>query len=193
MPFPSETGISHPCASCLDDKPSFDVHRSCAVYDAMISRLVYRLKYSAGLDVLKLFADWMIERHADFISDADYLAPIPLSIARLRKRTFNQSLELAKIISRRTGVPVLIHSLKKIRDTIPQTELPRVDRLKNLRGAFEWIDPKTSLKGKKVLLLDDVFTTGSTLSACATVLRRQKPIAIGAMTIALNPPAKLPK
>lgn len=187
-PFESSAAVPHPCPNCLDAKPPFDVHRSCVVYGDEIRQLISRLKYRAGFDLNNLFSAWMLERNADVLKGADYLVPVPLSISRLRRRTYNQSLELTKALSRKTGIPVLIHSLKKIKETRPQTKLPRDERLKNLHGAFAWSDPKTNLEEKNAILIDDVFTTGSTLSACAAALRRQKPLTIGALTIALNLP-----
>ncbi|MBI2339681.1 MAG: ComF family protein [Deltaproteobacteria bacterium] len=187
-PFESSVAVSHPCPDCLEKKPAFDRHRSCVLYEEPVNRLLHRLKYSAGLDVTGVFAGWFQKIIAEQETIPDYLIPVPLSTGRLRRRSYNQSVELARHISRQTGIPVLIHSLQKIRDTVPQTELPREERIKNLKGAFAWKDKKTLLKGKNVLLVDDVFTTGSTLMACASVLKSQKPADIGAMTIAFNLP-----
>ncbi|MBI4410930.1 MAG: ComF family protein [Deltaproteobacteria bacterium] len=185
-PFESSVAVSHPCPECLKRKPAFDWHRSCVLYEEPVNRILYHLKYSAGMDCIGVFAEWFEKIIGEQTVKADYLIPVPLSMGRLRRRSYNQSVELAKKISHRTGIPVLIHSLQKIRKTVPQTELPREERLKNLRGAFAWKEKKICLKDKNVFLIDDVFTTGSTLNACASALKLQKPAMVGAMTIALN-------
>jgi len=128
------------------------------------------------------------------LSGADFLLPIPLSTDRLRLRTFNQSLELARRLSRKTGISLSVHGLRKIRRTERQTSLPRRERLENLKKAFAWLGGRGMLEGKRVVLVDDVFTTGSTLSACAKVLKRERAASVGAVTIAINlPPTALPQ
>lgn len=114
--------------------------------------------------------------------------PVPLSTDRLRKRTFNQSLELARALSKATQIPVSVHALRKVRKTPPQTSLSRKERLENLKRAFVWTGGQKSIEGKKIVLVDDVFTTGGTLSACAKVLKSEKAATVGAVTIAFNVP-----
>lgn len=187
LPFPPEVGISHPCHECLLQPPPFDWHRSAVCYEGPVKKMVHRFKYRHGHDLTILLAGWMLEKCGDQVKTADFLAPVPLSTKRLKKRTCNQSLVLAQVLSSQTGIPLLCHSLQKARDTAPQTGLSKAERAKNLRGSFVWKDEKIALKGKKILLVDDVYTTGSTLEACSKVLRRLKPESIGALTIAMTP------
>lgn len=186
LPFDFHQNINHPCKHCIEKPPPFDSHRSCALYGEPVNYLVHRFKYEAGFDLLGLFSDWMNKVNGEMLKEADYLIPVPLSHSRLKQRTYNQSLLLAKVISSQTGIPVLPHSLRKVRETVPQTGLKREERIKNLRGAFDWRDSSISIKGKKIILIDDVYSTGSTLSVCSQVLRKQKPRYIGALTLAFN-------
>lgn len=188
IPFPSSVSLSHPCADCLVDSPSFCGHRSLWVYEKPVNQLVYGLKYGERFDLLEPLAQSIFKEMREWFSDADILVPVPLSTSRLRTRTYNQSLELAKKLSKISGIPVAVHSLQKIRETVPQTELNRAERIQNLKNAFVWNDLKNNLKDKSVLLIDDVYTTGSTLKACAETLRKQEPCRVRGITLAMNVP-----
>ncbi len=188
IPFPSSVPFSHPCADCLSDPPPFSEHRSLWIYEKPVNQLVYGLKYGERFDLLEPLAQSIFQGMRNWFSDADILVPVPLSTSRLKKRTYNQSLELARKLSKISGIPVAVHSLQKIRETIPQTELNRVERIKNLKNAFVWNDPKNNLKDKSVLLIDDVYTTGSTLKSCAKTLKQQETGRIRGITVAMNIP-----
>jgi ComF family protein len=101
--------------------------------------------------------------------DADLIIPVPLHPRRLRWRGFNQSLLLAKQVSRKYDVPMDPFVLYRKRETAPQTQLAENERRKNVRGAFA-TDPEKSLKGKSLLLIDDVYTSGATVNECSRVL-----------------------
>lgn len=183
QPFVSTS--SHPCGNCLADPPPFDWHRSPLKYEQAMSLLIHSFKFKEGLTLTSLLSSLIFEKFAANIAGTDFLIPVPLASKRLRGRTYNQSLELAKGLQRLSGIPVLPHSLQKKRETLPQTALKRKDREKNLRDCFVWRD-KRSLEGKKVILIDDVYTTGSTMTVLASLLRQQKPAAIGALTLAMT-------
>lgn len=187
QPLPVTAFLDHPCASCLVEPPPFDWHRSCALYEKPVDQLISLFKYHFVEEMSPVFAFWLIEKYREQIAKADYLIPVPLSNARVRTRTFNQSLTLARAMRSETKVPVLIHSLQKTRDTPFQTKLSKKERRANLKGAFVWRDQKINLSGKKVILIDDVYTTGSTLAECARVLKKEGPAEIGALTVAYNP------
>lgn len=182
-PFQGATP-SHPCPQCLKDPPAFHWHRSSVEYHELVAPLFHRYKYRAGFDLVPLFLGWM-GRYAEMIRGTDYLIPVPLSMKRLRERTYNQSLELARALSKVTGIPVLPHSLRKTKHTPPQTQLSREERKLNLKGAFTWVG-REKIEGKKVVFIDDVFTTGSTLSECAFVLSEFKPKLVGALTCGIT-------
>jgi ComF family protein len=101
----------------------------------------------------------------------DVIIPVPLSLARLRTREYNQSLLLADRVSQARNIPLSYDNLVRIRETAPQTELSRAVRLKNLRRAFAVRRPQ-DMTGKRVLVIDDVFTTGTTVNECAKALRK---------------------
>jgi ComF family protein len=101
----------------------------------------------------------------------DVLMPVPLHPERLREREYNQSLLLAHGLSRHLKIPLLLSCLLRVKPTIPQTSLPKKERLKNLHRAFA-VNDTTRIKGQRILLIDDVFTTGTTLHECAKALRK---------------------
>jgi ComF family protein len=115
--------------------------------------------------------------------DADVIIPVPLHPARLRAREFNQSLLLADQLSRHLAKPVSATNLIRIAATDPQTTLSRQERLRNLRNAFEIRRPQ-ELVGKRILLVDDVYTTGTTLNECAKTLRNADTGPVYALTLA---------
>jgi ComF family protein len=103
--------------------------------------------------------------------DADILIPVPLHPSRLREREYNQSLLLADQLTRQFGIPLLYDNLVRVRATPPQTELTRAARLNNLRRSFAVLRPD-EITGKRILLVDDVMTTGTTVNECAKALRK---------------------
>jgi ComF family protein len=115
--------------------------------------------------------------------DADVIVPVPLHPARLRAREFNQSLLLADQLSHHMGRPVSTTNLVRVAATDPQTTLSRQARLRNLRNAFEIRKPQ-DLEEKRILLVDDVFTTGTTLNECAKILRKAGTGSVFALTLA---------
>jgi len=175
---------AHPCVSCLKETPHFDWHRSLYAFDEISKNLVHGLKYSARFETIPFFVEEWVKHHGKLLNGADYLIPVPLHLRRLASRSFNQSVELAKILSVKTKINFLCASLVKARKTLPQTQLKRSERLSNVKGSFQWEDIKYNLKDKKVILVDDVFTTGSTLSECARVLKKEGAKEVGCLTVA---------
>ncbi|HWR21932.1 MAG TPA: ComF family protein, partial [Feifaniaceae bacterium] len=139
------------------------------VYDEVLYGAVHRLKYSDARHLARNFAVCM-RLPGDWKFDA--ITPVPLHEKRERQRGYNQSLLLAKELSKRYRIPVEPHLLRRIVDTEPQQKLSREEREKNVRGAFAASPLAT---GKSILLVDDVVTTGSTLMACAAALKSVRP------------------
>jgi len=173
LPFRSP-GEDHLCGRCLIRLPHFTMARACTTYgdadngDTPVTRLVHRFKY--GLDVTlaptlgKLIADCNpIPRSHDFI------VPVPLHRDRLRWRGFNQALLLARPLARRHGIQINPFVLVRTRSTPPQVGLDHRERRYNIAGAFAVRNPG-AVQGKSILLVDDVYTTGSTVEECAKVL-----------------------
>jgi ComF family protein len=158
------------CGECMIQQPPFRKHTSYSRYDDLLKELILAYKYG-GIQTLKhLFADYYTVLFQERIAGSfDYIVPVPPD--KSRNREFAHMLEICKIAARRLGIPLLSGQLIKIKKTLPQAGLTRAKRLKNLDGAFKLKDP-AKLKGKKVLLIDDVYTTGTTIGKCAQLLTR---------------------
>lgn len=182
-PFEEKNQISHPCGECLKDPPTFDWHRSCAVYEEPLKTFLHDFKFRTRFSIARLASEWIFQKQRERIQQMDFLIPVPLGLDRLRQRGFNQSLEIAKKLSKQTGQTIL-NSLHKKKGILPQTTLAREQRLSNLKKAFFWKGDPDCVKGQKILLIDDIYTTGATLDACARVLRSLGALEIGAITVA---------
>ena len=173
------------CSNCAGR----EVHFECAVA-AYLSRGVVRdflhaFKYSGQFHLRRPLAGWLAKALEDpRISSGpfDALVPVPLHHIRFREREFNQAAELAALVSQRCGVPVL-HALKRIRNTSTQTKLDRAERMENLRGAFR-VRHTARVKDRHILLVDDVFTTGSTVEECSRVLLHAGAASVRVITVA---------
>ena len=173
------------CGDCLLHPKAFDLSRCGFLYEAPISDWLQQLKYQgelyagrllAELFVMQLFADKGEDAgHNKGLADVmniDCLLPVPLHLARFRARGFNQSAVLAKHLGRAVGIKVQQRAIKRIVDTPTQTQLDRNERKKNVRGAFA-IDRSAFQNIKRVALVDDVLTTGSTANEIAQLIKRQ--------------------
>jgi ComF family protein len=158
------------CGECLIHPPPFEKHVSYSRYQNLLKELILAMKYG-GLEPLKyLFADLYIEMIREkFSSTFDCLVPIPSD--RGRKRDFAPNLEIARVIASKTRLPLVSEVLFKCKKTLPQAGLSRANRLKNLDGAFK-LKNIGAIAGKKVLLMDDVYTTGTTIQKCSGILFR---------------------
>lgn len=154
------------CGHCLKRLPHFISTRAAYTYAFPLNRLVQSLKYGHNLAVVSLLADDLAAQAAKHPLP-DVLIPMPLHPNRLRQRGFNQAHEIARRIARILRLPVLPHVTTRVIDTAPQASLPLKERRKNLRGAFAC---DHNLQGKRVAIVDDVMTSGSTLDALAKVL-----------------------
>ena len=161
-----ETSLGERCGTCLKSPPAFTRTIAAFRYDFPVDRLIQALKYSHQLPLAKWLGSSLSEQIAT--DENDLLLPLPLHPSRLRDRGFNQSAEIARTIHSRLGIPMNVDCLTRIRATPPQAALPLKERAKNVRGAFECA---ADLSGKRILLVDDVMTTGSTLRECAHVLQ----------------------
>ncbi|MCB2081766.1 MAG: ComF family protein [Hyphomicrobiales bacterium] len=173
-PLPSAELPSMHCGACLAETPPYDVARSALRYDEHSKHLITRYKYHDRTLTTERFAEWMIRTGESLLADADYITPVPLHYRRLISRRYNQSALLAQAIARRTRIPYLPMLLERTRYTIPQAGLSRNARQQNLKGAFRLhrSHTDTPFKGKKIVLVDDVLTTGETVSACTRALNR---------------------
>jgi len=172
-----ETTLGERCGACLKDPPAFARTIALFRYEFPVDRLIQALKYGHQLPL----AAWLGLRLGERLvaADYDFLLPLPLHPSRLKTRGFNQSLEIARTTSRMLGIPLNPAILTRIRATPPQAELPLRERGKNVRGAFEC---DRDLAGKRILIVDDVMTTGSTLREAARILKLH---GAGSITVAV--------
>ncbi|HEY5046703.1 MAG TPA: ComF family protein [Rhizomicrobium sp.] len=143
-------------------------------YDPASRDPILALKRADRLDLVPTFARWLERAGKGLLADADVIVPVPLHWRRLWQRRFNQSAVLANRLAGLSGVPCECRALRRLRHTKSQGEMPSAKaRRRNVRAAFR-IDParQASIERRKVLLLDDVFTTGSTVESCARALKR---------------------
>lgn len=157
------------CGACLKSPPPVSEAHAVFVYGFPFDRLVPRFKFHRDLAAGRLMAVLMAEGLAG-VSRPEALIPVPLHVSRLRQRGYDQALELGKPLSRALAIPLITDALLRTRATAAQSELDAVARKRNLRGAFA-IHPQASLPAH-VALVDDVMTTGATLHAAATALRK---------------------
>lgn len=188
--FASPTRAATICAACRAQQPPFRAARSAFVFGGPLREAVHRLKYEGKLALAPRLAPLLsqaMERDTVLSGFApQFLVPVPLHRARQRQRGTNQSALLAHELGRQLNIPVA-PCLRRTRDTPPQVELNRAQRQSNVRDAFAldaalWA--KIGGRGARLLLLDDVFTTGATLSECARALQRGGAGEICALTLA---------
>jgi len=161
-----QTTLGERCGACLKDPPAFARTLALFRYEFPVDRLIQALKFGHQLPL----AAWFGARLSQILvaADHDLVLPLPLHPSRLRTRGFNQSLEIARPVARALGVAIDPTLLSRTRATPPQAELPLKERGRNVRGAFACA---SDLAGKRVLLVDDVMTTGATLREAARILK----------------------
>ncbi len=164
-------GAHETCGECLKSPPPFELAAAPWLYAGALAGLLPRFKFHAELACGRLLATLALEalRHWDGWRGVELTIPVPLHAQRLRRRGYNQALELARPLARGRRLPLAPQGLLRIRDTAPQTALSGDARRRNLRGAFA---ANGVPQGAGVLLIDDVFTTGATLREAAATLQR---------------------
>jgi competence protein ComFC len=170
---PYEGDITHPfeCANCRELEWHFHSARSAAVARDPVLEVIHRYKYQRALWFEPFLAELLIHAASPVLAGkkADLIVPVPLHPTKQREREFNQSERLADRLGAATQIPVNKRLLRRVLPTRTQTRLTRQERLANVRGAFALRDGQR-LNGERIVLVDDVFTTGATTSACAKVL-----------------------
>ena len=186
-PFAIDLGVG-PLLSprAIADPPVFGRARAVALYDGVARDLVHRLKYGDRLDLAAGMARMMASAGSELIAEADCLVPVPLHWSRLWRRRFNQAALLARGIGRIGGLPCETSGLARVKATRPQVGLSRPARAENLQGAFRVpAAARPRLQGRRVLLVDDVMTTGATANAAARVLLRAGARSVDVLAFAL--------
>jgi ComF family protein len=173
IPFSHDLGAEILSAEAIADPPPFRRARSVAVYEGAISTMVHRLKYSDRTDLGPWMARWMARAGSELLDECDVIVPVPLHARRFWFRRFNQSAELARNLGKISGKPFEPGALKRIKPTQQQVGLGANERVANVRGAFKVPDTQDiKVRGRNVLLIDDVYTTGATVKAAVRALLR---------------------
>ena len=173
IPFVYDPGPGLLSMEAIANPPAYDRARAAVRYDDIARELVHRLKYGDRLDLAPTMGRWMARAGRELLAGADALVPVPLHWRRLWARRFNQSASLASAVSRAANVPVLYESLKRVRATPQQVGLDKGERAGNVSGAFRVpAERKVDVFGRRLILVDDVLTSGATVDACARALLR---------------------
>jgi ComF family protein len=171
MPFEYGEGVEALCGRCLAEPPAYDRLRAAVAYGEIARMVALKLKYGGRPGVAETMARFM-ERHLD-ATDAPMLAPVPLHRWRIWRRGYNQAALIAGALARRAGLEARLDLIERVKATPALRGMNPRQRRDAVRGAFR-VDPKhkAALKGRAVILVDDVYTSGATANACARILRR---------------------
>lgn len=184
-PFLHASCSDHLCGPCTLARPSFDSARGALLFDGAVRELIHQFKYSGKTMLRRPLGLYAADHLHRFVSGSrpDVIIPVPLHRKRLRQRGFNQAVLLGEVFAKKWGLPLLRNSLRRVRWTEPQVNLSAAKRLENVSGAFA-LAGACDLSGRRVLLVDDVYTTGSTVNECAKVLKHAGAEAVIAVTVA---------
>jgi ComF family protein len=185
--LPSDGAITtnFTCSNCHELHLHISSARSAVVAKTVVLEAIHRFKYSRALWFENFLADLLVRQAAPALNDGgwDFIVPVPLHPLKLREREFNQAERLAAHLSRATNIPVNKSFLRRLQPTPTQTLLSREQRAANMKNAFA-VRPGTRLDKKRIVLVDDVFTTGATTNACAQALCGAGAAAVCVWTVA---------
>jgi ComF family protein len=173
IPFVYDPGPGILSMEAIADPPAYHRARAAVRFDEISRALVHALKYGDRLDLAPMMGRWLGHAGRDLLAEADAVVPVPLHWRRRWARRFNQSAMLAAAVSAESGVPIAAGALKRMKATAQQVGLSRSERAANVQGAFR-VPPegKTAVVGRRLILVDDVLTSGATVEGCARALLR---------------------
>lgn len=169
------------CDTCIRNERAFVRARSCYVYEGAPKKFVYRLKFGGRRYLAAFIAEAMVDRYLDCDFECDCVVAVPLSAKRKRKRGYNQAELIAEELSSRLKLPLIDGALVKTKENKSQAKLKRREREENVRGVYEVTAPE-AFKGRRVLVVDDVMTTGATLGEVSRILYKAKARSVEALT-----------
>lgn len=186
LPFEIDPGENTLCGVCVARPPHFDGARAILRYDEASKKPVLALKHADRLDLVPAFGRWLERTGRPFFASCDMIVPVPLHRLRLWHRRYNQSAELARVVARATGLQAEPLLLERRKSTPSQGTMPSAKaRRRNVLGAFSVPKPcRGQVRGKKILLIDDVLTTGATADACARALKRAGALSVYVLALA---------
>jgi ComF family protein len=186
IPLPFDSGGVMVSAAASAHPPDYDRARGVAVFHGTMQKLVHRFKYSDRHDARRLFGRWLVAAGATLIAESDVMVPVPLNRWRLLHRRFNQSAILAMEVSRRTGIEEALLALVRTKQTPRQVGLTTEERRLNMAGAFVVPEKRRAdIAGRRVLLVDDVITTGATVNAAARALKEAGAARVDVLALAI--------
>jgi ComF family protein len=188
-PFASAAALSHSpghlCGDCRKRLPRFDQAVAAGWYEGVLAEAIHLFKYR-GKTLLARPLGGLLVNAMNRLPKLDGLVPVPLHPSRLREREFNQALLLCDYLKAETGLPVIYDGLERVRETPPQIGLSHKDRPRNVRRAFVTKRPER-IEGRRIALVDDVFTTGATVNDCARALKKAGAERVCVLTVARTP------
>jgi ComF family protein len=185
LPFAFDMGPAAVCGACAGEKPAYDRARSVLRYDDGSRGLILGFKHADRTEGAPAYGAWLARAGAELLADTELIVPVPLHWRRLFRRRYNQSALLARALSRQTGIAWAPDALARIKPTPSQGGLGARERRLNVRGAFK-VPPRRRplVWGKRIVLIDDVLTTGATLDSAARALLRAGAAGVDALAIA---------
>jgi len=185
IPFVYDPGPELLSMEAIANPPAYQRARAAVRYDDVARTLVHALKYQDRTDLAPAMGRWMARAGKELLGEAEMLVPVPLHWRRGWSRRYNQSGALARVISRQSGVKVASEALRRVRATEQQIGLSRTERASNVQGAFKVAaDRMADIQGRRVILVDDVLTSGATADACARALLRAKAAQVDVLVFA---------
>lgn len=185
IPFAFDPGPGILSMEAIAAPPAYARARAAVRYDDIARTLVHAFKYGDRIDLGHSMGRWMARAGQELLPDADALIPVPLHWRRQWARRFNQAATLARAISEASGVRVIDDALKRVRSTRQQVGLTQSERETNVQGAFGLTpEGKAAVRGKRVILVDDVLTSGATVDTCARVLLRSGALNVDVLVFA---------
>jgi ComF family protein len=185
IPFVYDPSPEMLSMEAIANPPAYRRARAAVRYDEVAKVLVHALKYQDRTDLAPTMGRWMARAGRDLLDEADVLIPVPLHWRRGWSRRYNQSGALARVIARHSGIPVAPDALRRVRPTQQQVGLSRADRARNVQGAFKAAADRTAeIHGRRVVLIDDVLTSGATVDACARALLRARAAQVDVLVFA---------
>jgi ComF family protein len=173
IPFVYDPGPGILSMEAIADPPAYQRARAAVRFDEIARALVHALKYGDRLDLAPMMGRWLAQAGGELLAEADALVPVPLHWRRHWARRFNQSALLAATVAKASGVPIAARALKRVKSTPQQVGLSRAQRAVNIQGAFRVpADGKAEVVGRRLVLIDDVLTSGATVEGCAKALLR---------------------
>lgn len=185
LPFDYDAGADSWCGACVSRSPPYERARAAMTYDDLSRDLILAFKHGDRLDLTPLAVSWLRAAGGALIADADVVVPVPMHPRRLLRRRYNQAAVLAQGLGAIAGIEVAATALRRTRRTAAQSGLGRTAREKNLRRAIAPTEAaRPRLAGRRLLLIDDVFTTGATVTACTQALLGAGALRVDVLTLA---------